>query len=780
MNEQDLNETYVYINRDEGKAGMDRGEGGRDREGGGGYHHNNDGDFASLGVQGQGRRIGASEQGRSSNYYHNNNNDGVGVGRAAGTARERGGSGSHYNNNYGDDAGSSRVDETGRGGAGRSSNYYASDNNDGSPGMNTGRGQYQDSYLNSGSVDSQRRIGGSSERGRYNTNSKGYGVDSDSDSQGGGGRGGNGGGYHDSRYYNEGGGNIGGYHDTRYKSEQGDDRSRNVDATGGTPGTMGKEEGGGIGDGGRRNKFYRQRGRTNNDKRPTNPWNVNSNNYATNKNPAPFKAGPKPHNKFQTYGKLFPSGNQHNSYFNNNDDDDEDNSDENDDRQDWAFHQSGDGGYYQYLHSDQLTDTLENDRAQRRPRNAQYAEEIGNLEMEKKKQKYFGERHASEINLESEELEKELTDRHIQQNMGKSSENKFPDKETFEDELKGENGINDTMENKIKDRGTYDEELEGWEKRKLRRERNKEKRRSKKYERDHENEYDIIKLRAKRSYDGDHNKIQEDEIKEKQQTTYDCLAVMTYVDSYKSLLTSTSRSRGRDVLCWLVVDQNTIVILKTSSCNSQTAQRVLAAYYAQNADLNVNNSSGFHSTETQSHISLLESPSQPQNTFSQSSLGSTGSANPGDARSNEQGSGSNSRSDTPDPVDSWLYTAYGLSGSSHMSSNHAHQSSNSAHHRRPLTPAQKKEAEELKQHLHSILFLGKGDRDCDAMFPGQRSAPIEYKGGDHDNSDQPSGASSLVSHFSSFSLRTCSLLGAIKPLILQFFLTIFIQFLLWR
>ena len=58
--------------------------------------------------------------------------------------------------------------------------------------------------------------------------------------------------------------------------------------------------------------------------------------------------------------------------------------------------------------------------------------------------------------------------------------------------------------------------------------------------------------------------------------SYQCLAVMTYIDSYKSLLTTTT-GNDDEVLCWLVVNASTIVILKTSSCNSQEADRVLAS-----------------------------------------------------------------------------------------------------------------------------------------------------------------------------------------------------------
>ncbi|KAK7088339.1 hypothetical protein V1264_022267 [Littorina saxatilis] len=73
--------------------------------------------------------------------------------------------------------------------------------------------------------------------------------------------------------------------------------------------------------------------------------------------------------------------------------------------------------------------------------------------------------------------------------------------------------------------------------------------------------------RYKRSRGGD--------VRSRVQLSYECLAVMTYVDSYKSLLTVTSDDPN-EILCWLVVGEQTVVILKTSSCNSQTAQRVLA------------------------------------------------------------------------------------------------------------------------------------------------------------------------------------------------------------
>ncbi|PVD31639.1 hypothetical protein C0Q70_07056 [Pomacea canaliculata] len=58
------------------------------------------------------------------------------------------------------------------------------------------------------------------------------------------------------------------------------------------------------------------------------------------------------------------------------------------------------------------------------------------------------------------------------------------------------------------------------------------------------------------------------------QTSYECLAVMTYADTYKSVLTVTS-DKPQEILCWLVVNQYTVVILNTSACNSQTAERVL-------------------------------------------------------------------------------------------------------------------------------------------------------------------------------------------------------------
>ncbi|KAL8604658.1 hypothetical protein ACOMHN_013438 [Nucella lapillus] len=56
----------------------------------------------------------------------------------------------------------------------------------------------------------------------------------------------------------------------------------------------------------------------------------------------------------------------------------------------------------------------------------------------------------------------------------------------------------------------------------------------------------------------------------------DCLAVMTYVDSYKSLLTATS-GNPKEILCWLVVNSSTVVIVRTSSCNSPTARQILAS-----------------------------------------------------------------------------------------------------------------------------------------------------------------------------------------------------------
>ncbi|GFO46452.1 hypothetical protein PoB_007295700 [Plakobranchus ocellatus] len=59
-----------------------------------------------------------------------------------------------------------------------------------------------------------------------------------------------------------------------------------------------------------------------------------------------------------------------------------------------------------------------------------------------------------------------------------------------------------------------------------------------------------------------------------EQHKFRCVAAMTYIDTYKTVITQSSGFK-LETLCWMIVDDETIVVVNTSSCNMQTAQGVI-------------------------------------------------------------------------------------------------------------------------------------------------------------------------------------------------------------
>ncbi|CAG5135163.1 unnamed protein product, partial [Candidula unifasciata] len=55
---------------------------------------------------------------------------------------------------------------------------------------------------------------------------------------------------------------------------------------------------------------------------------------------------------------------------------------------------------------------------------------------------------------------------------------------------------------------------------------------------------------------------------------FHCIAAITYISSFKTVMT-VSQGNEQEVLCWMIVNAETVVVVNTSSCNTQTALGIL-------------------------------------------------------------------------------------------------------------------------------------------------------------------------------------------------------------
>ncbi|XP_059170416.1 uncharacterized protein LOC131951963 [Physella acuta] len=55
---------------------------------------------------------------------------------------------------------------------------------------------------------------------------------------------------------------------------------------------------------------------------------------------------------------------------------------------------------------------------------------------------------------------------------------------------------------------------------------------------------------------------------------FHCVAAMTYINSFKSVITVTADNTS-EVLCWMIKDHSTLIVVSTSSCNKETAEGIL-------------------------------------------------------------------------------------------------------------------------------------------------------------------------------------------------------------
>ncbi|GFS22086.1 hypothetical protein ElyMa_001608700 [Elysia marginata] len=60
---------------------------------------------------------------------------------------------------------------------------------------------------------------------------------------------------------------------------------------------------------------------------------------------------------------------------------------------------------------------------------------------------------------------------------------------------------------------------------------------------------------------------------EPEYNTFRCVGAMTYIDTYKTVITQSLDYR-QETLCWMIIDDKTIVVVNTSSCNMQTANGI--------------------------------------------------------------------------------------------------------------------------------------------------------------------------------------------------------------
>ncbi|KAH9525705.1 hypothetical protein Btru_002113 [Bulinus truncatus] len=58
------------------------------------------------------------------------------------------------------------------------------------------------------------------------------------------------------------------------------------------------------------------------------------------------------------------------------------------------------------------------------------------------------------------------------------------------------------------------------------------------------------------------------------QHSFDCLAAISFLSTYKTSITQ-SKGHTDDFLCWMYIDSKTVVVIRTSSCNKQTADGIL-------------------------------------------------------------------------------------------------------------------------------------------------------------------------------------------------------------
>ncbi|RUS72643.1 hypothetical protein EGW08_019600 [Elysia chlorotica] len=56
--------------------------------------------------------------------------------------------------------------------------------------------------------------------------------------------------------------------------------------------------------------------------------------------------------------------------------------------------------------------------------------------------------------------------------------------------------------------------------------------------------------------------------------SFQCVGAMTYIDTYKTVITQSSGNR-QETLCWMIIEDKTIVVVNTSSCNMQTARGIM-------------------------------------------------------------------------------------------------------------------------------------------------------------------------------------------------------------